>query len=93
MGLQIECDNPVEFKKGDIIKLSLPDLQKITKKHDLSSLAYEVMAISKSLTTVNLKVHCLTDLPHMGIHTTALAENNKDTCEESPKIPGGFLQH
>lgn len=92
MGLQIECDNPVEFKKGDVIKLGLPDLQKITKKHDLSSLAYEVMAISKSLTTVNLKVHRLTDLPHMGIQFfTALIENNKDklhACEESPKIPG-----
>lgn len=92
MGLQIECDKPVEFKKGDIINISLPDLQKITKKHDLSSLAYEVMAISKSLTTVNLKVHRITDLPHMAIKFfTILIENNKDklrVCEESPKIPG-----
>ncbi|WP_462168540.1 PilZ domain-containing protein [Pseudoalteromonas lipolytica] len=92
MGLQIECDKPVEFKKGDIINISLPDLQKITKKHDLSSLAYEVMAISKSLTTVNLKVHRITDLPHMAIKFfTVLIENNKDklrVCEESPKIPG-----
>jgi len=92
MGLQIECDKPVEFKKGDIINISLPDLQKITKKHDLSSLAYEVMAISKSLTTVNLKVHRISDLPHMAIKFfTVLIENNKDklrVCEESPKIPG-----
>ena len=92
MGLQIECDQPVEFKKGDIIKLNLPDLQKITKKHDLTNLAYEVMAISKSLTTVNLKVHKVGDLPHMAIKFfTVLIDNNKDklrVCEETPKIPG-----
>ena len=50
------------------------------------------MAISKSLTTVNLKVHRITDLPHMAIKFfTVLIENNKDklrVCEESPKIPG-----
>lgn len=92
MGLQIECEKPVDFKKGDIIKLSLPELQKITKKHDLSDLSYEVMAISKSLTTVNLKVHRVTDLPHMAItFFTVLIDNNKDklkVCEETPKIPG-----
>lgn len=92
MGLQIEFDQPVEFKKGDIIKLNLPELQKITKKHDLTNLAYEVMAVSKSLTTVNLKVHRITDLPHMAIKFfTVLIDNNKDklrVCEESPKIPG-----
>ncbi|MEL7306667.1 MULTISPECIES: PilZ domain-containing protein [Pseudoalteromonas] len=92
MGLQIECDHPVEFKKGDIIKLNLPDLQKITKKHDLTNLAYEVMAVSKSLTTVNLKVHRIGDLPHMAIKFfTVLIDNNKDklrVCEETPKIPG-----
>ncbi|URQ89622.1 PilZ domain-containing protein [Pseudoalteromonas sp. SCSIO 43101] len=92
MGLQIECDQPVEFKKGDIIKLNLPDLQKITKKHDLTNLAYEVMAVSKSLTTVNLKVHRIGDLPHMAIKFfTVLIDNNKDklrVCEETPKIPG-----
>ena len=50
------------------------------------------MAISKSLTTVNLKVHKVGDLPHMAIKFfTVLIDNNKDklrVCEETPKIPG-----
>lgn len=92
MGLQIECDHPVNFKKGEIIKLDLPDLQKITKKHDLTNLAYEVMAISKSLTTVNLKVHKVGDLPHMAINFfSLLIKNNREklkVCEESHSTPG-----
>ncbi len=46
-GLQIECAEPVSFSKGDQVKISLPELQKITTKHQLSGLAYEVMAVSK----------------------------------------------
>ncbi|MAD05429.1 MAG: PilZ domain-containing protein [Pseudoalteromonas sp.] len=92
MGLQIECDQPVNFKKGEIIKLDLPELQKITKNHDLTNLAYEVMAVSKSLTTVNLKVHKVGDLPHVAIKFfNLLINNNKEklkVCEESHTTPG-----
>ncbi|WP_404338474.1 PilZ domain-containing protein [Pseudoalteromonas mariniglutinosa] len=92
MGLQIECDQPVNLTKGDIIKLSLPELQKITKKHLLSDLKYEVMAVSKSMTTVNLKAHHIENNKHLGIEFfTLLIDNNKDklkVCEESPKTPG-----
>jgi hypothetical protein len=92
MGLQLECDQPVSFKKGDIVFLTFPDLQKITKKHALNELKYEVMAISKSLTTVNLKANRVADLPHAGVSFfTQLIENNKDklkVSEEAPKIEG-----
>lgn len=92
MGLQIECEQPVDFKKGDIVELSLPELQKITKKHQLSQLKYEVMAVSKSLTTINLKATQIADTPHMGVKFfTQLIENNKDklkVSEEAPKVPG-----
>ncbi|MCQ8878101.1 PilZ domain-containing protein [Pseudoalteromonas shioyasakiensis] len=92
MGLQIECDKPTDLKTGDIVELTLPELQKITKKHKLSKLKYEVMAVSKSLTTINLKASRIADTPHMGVQFfTQLIENNKDklkVSEEAPKVPG-----
>ncbi|NMM42314.1 PilZ domain-containing protein [Pseudoalteromonas arctica] len=92
MGLQIECDQPVTFQKGEIVELSLPELQKITKKHTLSNLKYEVMAVSKSFTTINLKASRIADNPHEGVKFfTLLIENNKDklkVSEEAPKVPG-----
>ncbi len=92
MGLQIECDKPTDLKTGDIVELTLPELQKITKKHKLSELKYEVMAVSKSLTTINLKASRIADTPHMGVQFfTQLIENNKaklKVSEEAPKVPG-----
>lgn len=92
MGLQIECDEPVTFKKGDIIQLSLPEMQAITKKHQLSGLSYEVMAISKSLTTINLKASRIAESAHVGVSFfRQLIENNKNklkVSEEAPKVPG-----
>ena len=92
MGLQIECEQPVTFKKGDVVLLSFPDLQKITKKHKLSELKYETMAVSKSFTTINLKANRIADLPHSGVSFfTQLIESNKDKLkisEESPKVEG-----
>ncbi|MBB1311854.1 PilZ domain-containing protein [Pseudoalteromonas sp. SR41-8] len=92
MGLQIECDQPVTFQKGEVVELSLPELQKITKKHTLSKLKYEVMAVSKSFTTINLKALRIVDNPHEGVKFfTQLIENNKDklkVSEEAPKVPG-----
>ncbi|TMP03992.1 PilZ domain-containing protein [Pseudoalteromonas sp. S3178] len=92
MGLQLECEQPVTFKKGDIVLLAFPELQKITKKHKLSELKYEVMAISKSFTTINLKANRVADLPHAGVtFFTQLIEGNKDklkVSEEAPKVEG-----
>ncbi|GAA60749.1 hypothetical protein P20652_2615 [Pseudoalteromonas sp. BSi20652] len=92
MGLQLECEQPATFKKGDIVLLAFPDLQKITKKHELTELKYEVMALGKSLTTINLKANQVADLPHAGVSFfTQLIEGNKDklkVSEETPKIEG-----
>ncbi|MFC3031926.1 PilZ domain-containing protein [Pseudoalteromonas fenneropenaei] len=93
MGMQIEAERPLELKKGDIVYISLPELQKITKQHNLSHLCYEVMAVSKSQTTINLRVSNPTD-SSKGVAIqffTQLIENNKSklqACDESPKIPG-----
>lgn len=56
-GLQVVLDEPGDYKKGQVIKLALPDLQKITKSFKLHNLPYEIMAVSKSKTVMNLRAH------------------------------------
>ncbi|WP_449361205.1 PilZ domain-containing protein, partial [Alishewanella longhuensis] len=89
-GLQLECAQPVDFKKGDILLLELPDLQKITAKHQLSNLPYEVMAVSKSRTIMNLKI-AKTEA-HVGKQFfLQLIQSNRSKltiAEETPKYPG-----
>lgn len=92
MGLQIELNTTTSAKKGDLVQIDLPDMQKITKKHDLSKLRYQVMAVSKSQTIINLKVHKITENKHPAIEFfSQLVDKNKDklqACEETPKVPG-----
>ncbi|MEL0640055.1 PilZ domain-containing protein [Pseudoalteromonas aliena] len=92
MGLQIEFPYPVTLKVGDSVLLSFIDLQKITKKHNLSQLVYEVKAISKSLRIVNLKAETTNNVTHAGVDFfTQLIEKNKDklkVSEEKPIVPG-----
>lgn len=89
-GLQLECPEPIDFVKGDILLLELPDLQKITPKYQLSNLPYEVMAVSKSRTIMNLKA-AKTD-GHIGkqfFQQLIQSNRNKLTiAEETPKYPG-----
>ena len=56
-GLQLVLDQPGPFKKNDIIVLALADFQKVTRKYKLDKLAYEVVAISRDKTIMNLRVY------------------------------------
>ena len=90
-GLQLETTLPVRFQKGDVLLLELPDLQKISAKHSLTGLPYEVMAVSKSRTIMNLRALEGTE-PHVGrLFFQQLIQNNRSKltlAEESPKYPG-----
>ncbi|MBU0912858.1 MAG: PilZ domain-containing protein [Gammaproteobacteria bacterium] len=90
-GLQLECAEPVSFSKGDTVKISLPELQKITTKHQLSGLPYEVMAVSKNKLIMNMRVIDPTN-DHAGkIFFQQLINNNRSKltmAEETPKFPG-----
>ncbi|WP_105188189.1 PilZ domain-containing protein [Pseudoalteromonas sp. T1lg48] len=92
LGMQIELAEAANIKKGEVITLALPQLQQITKKFHLAQLPYEVMAISKSGTVLNLKAYQKGRHPHAGVLFFAqLIDNNKDKlqqCEEEPKVPG-----
>lgn len=90
-GLQIETEQAVAFSKGQQIFLALPDLQKITTKFQLQQLAYEVMAVSKNKTIMNLRV-APTEQPHSGkVFFQQLIQSNRaklTLAEETPKYPG-----
>mgnify|MGYP006139915335 FL=1 len=90
-GLQLETTLPVRFKKGDILLLNLPEMQKISSKYQLAALPYEVMAVSKSRTIMNLRA-VEGEQPHVGrLFFQQLIQNNRaklTQAEESPKYPG-----
>ena len=90
-GLQLETTLPVRFNKGDVLLLTLPEMQKISSKYQLSALPYEVMAVSKSRTIMNLRA-LEGDQPHVGrLFFQQLIQNNRaklTQAEESPKYPG-----
>jgi hypothetical protein len=89
-GLQLEVAQPVNLQKGDVVLLDLPDLQKITLKHQLSRLPYEVMAVSKSRTIMNLKI-AKADYHEGKQFFLQLIQSNRNKltiAEETPKYPG-----
>ena len=90
-GMQIETTLPVRFKKGDVLLLKLPDMQKISNKYDLNALPYEVMAVSKSHTIMNLRAAEGSE-PHQGrLFFQQLIQSNRaklTLAEETPRYPG-----
>lgn len=90
-GMQIESLLPLHVKKGDVVRLHLPDLQKISTKYVLNHLPYEVMAVSKSGTIMNLRA-LVTDDGHAGKEFfQVLIQNNRSkltVAEEPVKHPG-----
>lgn len=90
-GLKIELTESTELKKGNIVYLSFPKLQKVTSDFDLTSLPYEVVGVNKKKTTINLRVH-VENHQHIGrAFFKLLIEKNKDkltTDEYVMMIPG-----
>ncbi|MDE3272914.1 PilZ domain-containing protein [Pseudoalteromonas sp. G4] len=92
-GLQLELASPTNYEKGDLLLVAFPELQKLTKKFQLNKLPYEVMAVSKTKTIVNLRSYKpSSDTEHQGVRFfNQLIANNKSklvASEESPKTPG-----
>lgn len=75
-GLKIAVDDVGELKKGDVVHLSFPSLQKITSSYDLSKLPYEVIQINHKV--INLKVFAKNQ-QHIGrSFFKLLIDKNKD---------------
>jgi hypothetical protein len=56
-GLKIELENASLLKRGNVVNITFPQLQKITSSFDLQSLPYEVMRVNTSKTMINLRVY------------------------------------
>lgn len=90
-GLKIELDKPAILKKGEVVNVTFPELQKITSAFDLKGLPYEVMRVNKKKTIVNLRVF-VEKHQHIGrSFFRALIDKNKNklTADEYElQVPG-----
>jgi len=90
-GLKLVLDREAILKRGDVVKLSLPNLQKVTNAYDLSQLPYEVVRINKKRNIINLKVY-VEQHHHIGrSFFKLLISKNRDkleTDEYALTIPG-----
>jgi len=64
-GLKVELKNSAVLTAGEVVYVSLPNLQKITSAYDLNKLPYEIIKINKKKTVLNLRVH-IKDHQHIG---------------------------
>lgn len=55
MGMQIDLEETIPLKTGDIAEIELIQLNRRTKEHDLNHLRYEVMAISNDQLTLHMR--------------------------------------
>ena len=91
-GLMVELDKPAILKKGDIVQLSFPNLQKITSTFNLKALPYEMVCINKSKMIINLRVH-VEQHQHIGrAFFKLLIEKNRNklTADEYAMIVPGL---
>ncbi len=90
-GLKIELKSAETLKKGDVVNLTFPDLQKITSVFNLKQLPYEIMQINKKKTIINLRVY-VKQHQHIGrSFFKLLIEKNRDKLtsdEYVTMIPG-----
>jgi hypothetical protein len=90
-GLMIETENTVALKKGDIVKINFPKLQKITSNFELKGLPYEVMSVHQNKKIIYL---CIFVEKHQHIGRTffkLLIEKNRNKLtpdEYEMKLPG-----
>ena len=56
-GLKVNLEKAAILRKGEIVYLTFPNLQKITSQFELKKLPYEVVRINKDKTVINLRVH------------------------------------
>ena len=91
-GLMVQLDKPPVLKKGDIVHLSFPKLQKITSSFDLKSLPYEAVSVNKKEMIIHLRVY-VEQHQHIGrSFFKLLIEKNRDklTADEYAMIVPGL---
>ena len=90
-GIQIELSEPCDIEKGEIVLVSLPEMQKITRKFKLTRLPYEAVAISKNKKIVNVRINETGDKHNGRKFFQQLIQTNRSkltAAEELQTIPG-----
>ncbi|WP_199611518.1 PilZ domain-containing protein [Flocculibacter collagenilyticus] len=87
-GVKLEAGSTIPLNKGDTLHLSFPLLQKITKKHQLANLPYEIVGFDKNKRIVFTK--SIDTENHQGssfFHDLIVKNQNKlNIAQESDKI-------
>lgn len=86
LGLQVELNEPLNCKKDDIISITLPKLQDLTKDMKLRDLPYSVVHTNQAQTILHLQIFGEPE-NHVGRQFfNLLIESNKDTLTASKEM-------
>lgn len=85
-GMMIRLDEEIEARKGALIKVTLPTLQKMTSQYTLERINYQLVALTEHGTQLHLKALESKDKvnkPHHGkLFFTDLVRQNREKLEE-----------
>lgn len=86
-GLQIELSAPVECYNNDVIYISLPKLQELSKKISLENIAYDVIFVNSAHTILHLRLHNRTKEEPISNFLGELFKANSTVLEQTKEIP------
>ena len=93
-GLKLVLNEDARVCAGDVINMTFPSLQKITRSHELKKLPYEVIKVNQKKTVLNCKVYIRAH-QHVGrTFFKLLIEKNKEklTADEGSSLMPGLAE-
>lgn len=82
-GLQIQLKKPLPLALGDLMRVSMPQLQKLDKKVKLTEIPYRVVAMNQSQTLISLRVNSDTVHPTVVPFMKNLLQNNASKLKKA----------
>lgn len=86
-GLQIELAAPVEYYNNDVIYVSLPKLQELSKKTKLENIPYDVVFVNSAHTILHLRMHHKTSNESTSLFLEELFKINAKHLEPARAVP------
>lgn len=85
-GLQIQTDEPIDVEKDDVLRISLPEMQELTKSISLKDMPYRVVHANESHTVINLEADSsVRDHPGKKFFTD-LIDSNPDVLKPQKEV-------
>ena len=85
-GLQFELEQPLGCEREDIIKLSLPKLQELSRSFKLQDLPYRVVNVNTTRTVLNLCIHGEQDSHQGRKFFNLLIESNSNKLKTAKEL-------